>query len=50
MFVQFVKNKPLWLNKLVRLNKAALYNDELVNTEIIDYGTFNQFGWQDKKL
>ena len=50
MFVQFVKNKPLWLNRLVRLNKAALYNEELVNAEIIDYGTFNQFGRRDKIL
>ena len=33
-----IQNKPLWLNKLVRLNKAALYNEKFVNTGIVDYG------------
>ena len=33
-----IQNKPLWLNKLVRLNKAVLYNEELVNAGIVDYG------------
>ena len=33
-----IQNKPLWLNKLVRLNKAVLYNEEFVNAGIIDYG------------
>ena len=33
-----IQNKPLWLNKLVRLNKAVLYNEEFVNPRIVDYG------------
>ena len=33
-----IQNKPLWLNKLVRLNKAVLYNEEFVNAGIVDYG------------
>ena len=35
-----IQNKPLWLNKLVRLNKAVLYNEEFVNAGIVDYGHF----------
>ena len=35
-----IQNKPLWLNKLVRLNKAVLYNEEFVNAGITDYGQF----------
>ena len=33
-----IQSKPLWLNKLVCLNKAALYNEEFVNAGIVDYG------------
>ena len=33
-----IQNKPLWLNKLVRLNKAVLYNEEFVNAGIVDCG------------
>ena len=33
-----IPNKLLWLNKLVRLNKAVLYNEEFVNAGIVDYG------------
>ena len=33
-----IQNKPLWLNKLVRLNKTVLYNEEFVNAGIVDYG------------
>ena len=33
-----IQNKPLWLNKLVRLNKAVLYNKEFVKPGIIDCG------------
>ena len=33
-----IQNKPLWLNKLVRLNKAVLYNEEFVNAKIVDNG------------
>ena len=33
-----IQNKLLWLNKLVRLNKAVLYNEEFVNAGIVDYG------------
>ena len=32
-----IQNKSLWLNKLVRLNKAVLYNKEFVNAGILDY-------------
>ena len=38
MFVRIHPEKPLWLNKLVRLNKAVFYNEELVNSGIVDYG------------
>ena len=33
-----IKNKPLWLNKLVRSNKAVLYNEELANAGIVECG------------
>ena len=33
-----IQNKPLWLNKLVRLNQAVLYNEEFFNAGIVDYG------------
>ena len=33
-----IQNKPLWLNKLVRLNKAVWYNEEFVNVGIVAYG------------
>ena len=33
-----IQNKPLWLNKLVRLNKTVLYNEVFVNAGIVDYG------------
>ena len=33
-----IQNKPSWLNKLVRLNKAVLYNEEFDNAGIVDYG------------
>ena len=33
-----IQNKPLWLNKLVRLNKAVLYNEVFVNAGIVNYG------------
>ena len=33
-----IQKKTLWLNKLVRLNKAVLYNEEFVNAGIVDYG------------
>ena len=33
-----LQNKPLWLNKLVRINKAVLYNEKFVNAGIVDYG------------
>ena len=36
-FSDFIRNKPLWLNQLVRLNKAVLYNEELVYAGIVDY-------------
>ena len=32
------QNKPLSLNKLIRLNKAVLHNEEFVNAGIVDYG------------
>ena len=32
-----IQNKPLWLNKLVCLNKAELYNEEFFNAGIVDY-------------
>ena len=31
-----ILNKPIWLNKLVRLNKAVLYYEEFVNAGIVD--------------
>ena len=33
-----IQNKPLWLNKLVRLNKTVLFNELFVNAGIVDYG------------
>ena len=33
-----IQKKTLWINKLVRLNKAVLYDEEFVNTGIVDYG------------
>ena len=33
-----IKNKLLWLIKLIRLNNAVLYNEVFVNAEIVDYG------------
>ena len=33
-----IQNKPLWVNKLVRFDKAVLYNEEFVNVGTVDYG------------
>ena len=31
-------SKPFWLKRLVRLNKAVLYSEEIVIARILDYG------------
>ena len=38
MFVRTYPKQTLWLHKLVRLNKAVLYNKEFFNVRIVDYG------------
>ena len=40
MFVRTRPEQTILLNKLVRLNKAALYDEEFVNAEIKDCGHF----------